>query len=66
MKYKVLKRVKIFEIICFLLIFIEIIHILYSLFLNNTEYLYFDGVNAIDKSSNYYVTVGSDNNNSNH
>lgn len=66
MKYKVLKRVKIFEIICFLLIFIEIIHILYSLFLNNTEYLYFDGVNAIDKNSNYYVTVGSDNNNSNH
>ena len=66
MRYNVLKRVKIFEIVCFLLIFIEIGYIFYSLFLNNTEYLYFDGINAIDKNSNYYVTVGSDNNNSNH
>ncbi len=66
MGYKLLKKIKIFEFVCFLFILIEIGHIFYSLFLNNTKYLYFDSINAVDKNSNYYVTVGSNNSNVKH
>ena len=66
MNDKILKRLKFLEIFLFFLIFIEVIHVCYSLFFNMEKDLYFDGVNAIDKNSNYYVTVGSNNSNVNH
>lgn len=61
-----LKRLRFVEIICLLLVFGEIIYVCYSLFWNNTRYLYFDSINAIDRGNGYYVAVGSNNNNSNH
>ena len=39
---------------------------MYSLLFKNKESLYFDGINALITNDSYYVTVGSNNDNSNH
>ena len=39
---------------------------MYSLLFKNKESLYFDGINAIETNNNYYVTVGSNNDNINY
>ena len=61
-----LKRVKIITIICLIILFIEICFILYSMFFKSKESLYFDGINAVVLNDNYYVTVGSNNDNDNY
>ena len=58
-----LNRLRHIMIICFIVLFIEVIYVLYMSFHPKEVSLYFDGVNAIDKNSKYYVTVGSNNDN---
>ena len=66
MNRKMLKRIKLLSFICIVILIIESIYVLYSLFFKSTETLYFDSINSIDNNSLYYVTVGSNNNNDNH
>ena len=65
-KKKMLKRTRNIIIICAIILFIEIVFILYSVFFRRTESLYFDGINAVISDSSSYVTVGSNNDNDNH
>ena len=62
---KIIKRLKLFTIICVIVLIIELVFIGYSLLFKNKESLYFDGINAIETNNNYYVTVGSNNDNIN-
>lgn len=66
MNKKVLKRLKIITIICFIFLVSEIIYVGYSLLYKNTESLYFDGINSIVSHDNNYYTVGSNNDNDNY
>ena len=61
-----LNRLKYITMICFIVLFIEVIYVLYMSFHPKEVSLYFDGINAIDKNSKYYVTVGSNNDNDNY
>lgn len=62
---KTIKGLKIITIICFLIVVVEVFYVVRHLTDNNTESIYFDGINSVVLSDNYYVTVGSNNNNDN-
>ncbi len=66
MSRKVLKRIKIITVCCVLLLCLELIYVGYAVFFHRTESLYFDGINALEKNDQYYVTVGSNNDNTQH
>ncbi len=65
-KKKMLKRVKYLTIICVIILIAEILFVMYSLLFKNKESLYFDGINALITNDSYYVTVGSNNDNTNY
>ena len=65
MNKKSLKKYKYIIIICGIILFIELCFILYSIFFRRVESLYFDGINRLEVNNNYYVTVGSNNDNDN-
>lgn len=65
-KKKILKKVRYITIICAIILIVEILFVMYSLLFKNKESLYFDGINALITNDSYYVTVGSNNDNSNH
>lgn len=65
MKRKKLKRLKFISFLCFIILLVEITYIGYSVLFRKEESLYFDGINAIENNSSYYVTVGSNNDNDN-
>ena len=65
-KKKMLKRVKYLTIICIFILIAEILFVMYSLLFKNKESLYFDGINALITNDSYYVTVGSNNDNTNY
>ena len=62
---KKIRGLKIVSIFCAIILIIEIFYIGYSVFCKNRVSLYFDGINAIENNNSYYVTVGSNNDNSN-
>lgn len=63
---KVMKIIKFTTLICFLFLVIELIYIGYNLLYNSKKSIYFDGINSIVSRDNYYVTVGSNNDNDNY
>ena len=65
-KKKMLKQARFITIICAIILFIEIGFVLYSIFFKHKESLYFDGTNAVISNEQYYVTVGSNNDNVNY
>lgn len=60
------KRLKTIIIVCIIILVIELLTILYSVFIRNKESLYFDGINSVVSNNSYYVTVGSNNDNDKH
>ena len=54
-----LNRLKYITMICFIVLFIEVIYVLYMSFHPKEVSLYFDGINAIDKNSKYFLTAVS-------
>lgn len=62
---KTIKILKMITVICFLILIFEVFYVARHLTHSNDKYLYFDGINAIAFSNDYYVTVGSNNNNDN-
>lgn len=63
---KIMKVIKITTLVCFLFLIIELIYIGYNLLCNSKKSIYFDGINSIVSRDNYYVTVGSNNDNDNY
>ena len=62
---KTIKILKMITVICFFILIFEVFYVARHLTHSNDKYLYFDGINAIAFSNDYYVTVGSNNNNDN-
>ena len=63
---KIMKVIKVTTLVCFLFLIIELIYIGYNLLYNSKKSIYFDGINSIVSRDNYYVTVGSNNDNDNY
>ncbi|MBQ8535637.1 MAG: hypothetical protein IJ463_08145 [Bacilli bacterium] len=63
---KIMKLIKLTTLICFLFLVIELVYIGYNLMYNSKKNIYFDGINSIVSRDNYYVTVGSNNDNDNY
>ena len=66
MNKKLLRRLKIIIYLFIIILIIELCYIGYSILYKREESLYFDGINAIEVSDSYYVTVGSNNDNDNY
>ena len=62
-KKRQIQRLKFITFICAILFFVEICYILNAVFFESKESLYFDGINALARNQDYYVTVGSNNDN---
>lgn len=60
------KNIKYVIAICIVILIIELGVFVSSLLFKHTESLYFDGINAIKKNDDYYVAVGSNNDNDLH
>ena len=60
------KRINFIFTIALFVVIIELLYIGYRLVYKNKESVYFEGINAVETADNYYVTVGSNNNNENH
>ena len=60
------KNIKYAIAICIVILIIELGVFVSSLLFKHTESLYFDGINAIKKNDDYYVAVGSNNDNDLH
>lgn len=60
-----LKRLKFVSFLCICILILEFIYVGYNLLYNKKESLYFDGINALVATDNFYATVGSNNNNDN-
>ena len=63
---KVMKLIKLATLVCFIFLVIELVYIGYNLMYNSKKNIYFDGINSIVSRDNYYVTVGSNNDNDNY
>ena len=63
---RIIKMYKFIIVILLIIIFVELIFIGYNLINKNKKYIYFDGINAMEYNNNYYVAVGSNNDNDNH
>lgn len=66
MNKKLVKNLKIFSVILILILVSEFLFIGYHLLYNKEKNVYFDGINAVVSSDDYYATVGSNNDNDNH
>ena len=66
MNKKLVKSLKIVSIILILILVRELLFIGYHLLYNKEKNVYFDGINAVVSSDDYYATVGSNNDNDNH
>ena len=66
MNKKLVKSLKIVSIILILILVSEVLFIGYHLLYNKEKNVYFDGINAVVSSDDYYATVGSNNDNDNH
>lgn len=62
---KIIKTLKLITVICLVVLVMELIYVGYNLIYKRHESVYFDGINAIVSTDNYYATVGSNNNNDN-
>lgn len=60
---KKLKRIKILTFVCMFILLFELIYIGYFFFCRRHESLYFDGINSFISTKDFYVTVGSNNDN---
>ena len=59
-------RLKFISFVCVVVLICELIYIGYHLIYNSEQSVYFEGVNAIVSNNQYYVAVGSNNDNDNH
>ena len=66
MNRRKVQQLKTISFICIIILVCEIVYIGYHLLYNREKSVYFEGVNAIVASSNYYISVGSNNDNANH
>ena len=66
MNKKLVKSLKMVSIILILILVSELLFIGYHLLYNKEKNVYFDGINAVVSSDDYYATVGSNNDNDNH
>jgi len=60
-----LHKLKLIVLICVVILICEVGFISYLLFFKDKESIYFDGINAVVSSENYYASVGSNNDNDN-
>lgn len=63
MDRKIVKCLKVIAIILVVILIIELGYIFYVSFFKKEKPVYFDGINALCYTDNFYVTVGSNNNN---
>lgn len=66
MNKKLVKNLKRISIILILILASEVLFIGYHLLYNKEKNVYFDGINAVVSSDDYYATVGSNNDNDKH
>ena len=66
MNKKLVKSLKRVSIILILILVSEVLVIGYHLLYDKEKNVYFDGINAVVSSDDYYATVGSNNDNDNH
>lgn len=66
MNRSIYKRINIVSTIALFVIIIELLYIGYKLTFNNKYSVYFEGINAVEATEKYYVSVGSNNNNDKH
>lgn len=66
MNSRKIRFLKIIMAICIIILVIEVIYIGYHLTYNDEKSIYFDGINAIEATDKYYITIGSNNDNDNH
>lgn len=66
MNKAIYNKISIISTIALFVIIIELVFIAYRVVYKNKVSVYFEGINAIESADNYYVTVGSNNNNENH
>lgn len=66
MNKKLVKNLKRVSIILILILVSEVLFIGYHLLYNKEKNVYFDGINAVVSSNDYYATVGSNNDNDKH
>lgn len=59
----ILKVLKIVSIICILILFLEGIYLIYYNFSSKDKRTYFDGINSFSYNNDFYITVGSNNDN---
>lgn len=60
------KRLKVITYVCVFFLLIEAIYIGYRLLYKGKESVYFEGINSIVSTDEYYIAVGSNNDNDNH
>lgn len=63
MNRKIFNILKTALFICIVILIVEIVYFVYSSYFKDSEISYFDGINAFDYVDDYYITVGSNNNN---
>ena len=66
MNRKRVKELKIISFVCIIILIFELIYVGYHFLYKSEESVYFEGVNAFVSSKDYYVSVGSNNDNDNH
>ena len=66
MNRKKVKQLKHISYVCIAILVLEVIYVGYHLLFKREESVYFEGVNAIVASNDYYVSVGSNNDNDKH
>lgn len=66
MNKKLVKNLKRISVILILILVSEVLFIGYHLLYNKEKNVYFDGINAVVSSDDYYATVGSNNDNDKH
>ncbi len=59
-------RYKFISIVCVIILIFEFIYIGYHYIYKNEKSVYFEGINSVVAGNNYYVSVGSNNDNDNH
>ncbi len=66
MNRKKVEQLKTISFVCVIILICELIYIGYHFLYNREKSVYFEGVNAIVSAPNYYISVGSNNDNDKH
>ena len=66
MNRKKVQQFKFISFVCVIILVCELIYIGYHFLYNREKSVYFEGVNAIISAPNYYISVGSNNDNDKH